>query len=105
MVFKHIWKNFLTKNFKGKLYVFDGRITIGFNTDSPEHEIVSNCEKCGEKSDHYINCNYVHCEDHTHFICCEKCFAEGKGFCSEKCKIKAEESQAFLYVEMLERSL
>lgn len=73
------------KHFKGKLYVFDGRITIGFNTDSPEHEIVSVCEHCGKPSDHYVNCELNTC--HKHYIACEDCIDEsGFYFCKEECK-------------------
>ncbi len=59
------------QDFKGKLYVFDGRLTIGFNTDSPEHEIVGKCMLCGKKSELYVNCELDAC--HYHFIACEDC--------------------------------
>lgn len=74
------------KHFKGKLYVFDGRITLGFNTDSPEHEIIGVCDLCGEKCDTYVNCEYNMC--HRHFIACEDCRDSETGmyFCNEKCK-------------------
>jgi UPF0176 protein len=77
------------QDFKGKLYVFDGRVTMGFNLDSPEHEIVSSCDKCGEKNDIYADCSYLHCKGHRHFICCENCRdAEGRAFCSVECEGK-----------------
>ena len=74
------------QHFKGKLYVFDGRITIGFNTDSPEHEVVGKCILCEEASDHYVNCGNNAC--HKHCIICETCKDEETGmfFCSEECK-------------------
>lgn len=75
------------KYFKGKLYVFDGRVTIGFEVDSPEHEVVSNCENCSQKSDNYIDCGNIHCKGRRHFICCTNCVESGNGFCSENCKI------------------
>ncbi|HEX7042711.1 MAG TPA: rhodanese-related sulfurtransferase [Patescibacteria group bacterium] len=74
------------QNFKGKLYVFDGRMTIGFNTESPEHEIVGRCDKCNEVCDSYVNCEYDMC--HRHYICCTECLDKDTGlaFCDDKCK-------------------
>lgn len=77
------------EDFKGKLYVFDGRMTIGFNTEDPKHEIISNCDKCGKKSDHYVDCNNKHCKGNRHYIECEECIAkDGGAFCSEECKME-----------------
>jgi UPF0176 protein len=75
------------QHFKGKLYVFDNRITMGFNLESSEHEVISVCEKCGKSSDNYVDCAYYHCQStHRHFICCPQCLDEhGRAFCSEKC--------------------
>lgn len=73
--------------FLGKLYVFDGRVTWAVNEDVDQHTIVSKCEKCGDASDNYIDCAYMHCTSkHRHFICCEKCYSkDGKPYCSEEC--------------------
>jgi len=73
------------KHFKGKLYVFDGRITLGFNTDSPEHQIISNCDLCGVKCDSYVNCANNLC--HRHFIACINCRdSETESyFCDDDC--------------------
>ena len=75
------------KHFKGKLYVFDGRMTIGFNTDSPEHEIVGSCFHCGIACDRYVNCEYDMC--HYHYICCENCLDQETGLAFDKpeCKV------------------
>lgn len=74
------------KHFKGKLYVFDKRITVGFNTDDPEHEVVGSCRHCGVKTDTYVNCEYNFC--HFHYICCKDCrdSETGLAFCSSDCK-------------------
>lgn len=74
------------EHFKGKLYVFDNRLTIGFNTDSPQHEIVGHCMLCGVKADSYVNCMNHAC--HLHFICCSNCLdpQTGLAFCSDDCK-------------------
>jgi UPF0176 protein len=72
------------QHFKGKLYVFDSRILLGFNTEAPEHEIIGVCEKCEQKSENYINCAYDEC--HRHFIVCENCLVNGKAYCSSNCE-------------------
>jgi UPF0176 protein len=71
------------EHFKGKLYVFDQRILMGFNTDAKEHEIVGECERCHKKSEHYINCDTVGC--HRHFILCEDCIKEAGQVCPKGC--------------------
>lgn len=72
------------KNFKGKLYVFDGRITMGFNNPNIPHEIVGKCDKCGVPSERYVNCSLKSCN--AHFICCESCSEKtGEVFCTKKC--------------------
>lgn len=75
------------QDFKGKLYVFDDRVVMGFNIDAPEHEVVGKCDRCGKKSDNYVDCAYIHCKGHRHFICCEVCLEkDGKAYCSPTCK-------------------
>lgn len=73
-------------HFKGKLYVFDNRLTVGFNTDSKDHEIVGVCEKCNTPCDTYVNCEYDMC--HYHYISCNSCLDSetGLAFCSPACK-------------------
>lgn len=71
------------EHFKGKLYVFDGRILMGFNTDSDKHEVVGKCERCLKSSEHYINCDTVGC--HRHFIMCENCIEAARQICPAGC--------------------
>jgi UPF0176 protein len=74
------------QNFLGKLYVFDGRVVMGFNTDSAEHKVISKCSKCGNKSDNYIDCKYLHCKGHRHFLCCLDCQSDSINmYCSKNC--------------------
>jgi UPF0176 protein len=68
--------------FKGKLYVFDNRLMMGFETDAPEHEVVGKCGVCGKANENYINCKNDFC--HDHFICCAECMAKLGGYC-ESC--------------------
>ena len=73
------------EDFKGKLYVFDGRVSMGFYTDDSKHEVIGKCSSCGEKSEYYENCANPVC--HRHFITCEKCLEKegGKAFCFGGC--------------------
>ncbi len=74
------------KHFKGKLYVFDNRLTLAFNAEDPEHEVVGKCMHCGVSCDRYVNCAYDMC--HYHYISCDKCLDQetGLAFCKEDCK-------------------
>lgn len=74
------------QNFLGKLYVFDSRVVMGFNTDSEEHQVISKCDKCGKSSDNYIDCKNIHCKGHRQFICCHKCLLNQENeYCSDEC--------------------
>jgi UPF0176 protein len=72
------------EHFKGKLYVFDGRVLMGFNINSPQHEVVGRCERCLEKSENYINCDTVGC--HRHFILCQNCISLTGKICPNGCE-------------------
>jgi len=61
------------QDFLGKLYVFDGRVTMGFETDSPNHVVMGRCKHCGKPSDHFVNDDGDPAR--PHFICCEECAA------------------------------
>lgn len=69
------------QHFKGKLYVFDGRVMMGFNTDAPDHEVVGKCTHCQQTCERYINCKNDDC--HKHIICCERCETEKKQYCAK----------------------
>ncbi len=73
------------EDFNGKLYVFDGRVTMGFYTDDKKHVIVGVCDFCREQSENYVNCDNPVC--HRHFIACENCVKKdgGKIFCKNGC--------------------
>ncbi|GCE24394.1 oxygen-dependent tRNA uridine(34) hydroxylase TrhO [Dictyobacter kobayashii] len=73
------------QHFKGKLYVFDNRILMGFHTDQPEHEVIGHCVVCQQPSEHYVNCTNDDC--HRHLICCEDCLANYTTFtCPQGCR-------------------
>ncbi len=81
------------EDFQGKLYVFDGRVTMGpaalagagFYTDDSKHQIVGKCDECGEQSENYVNCANPIC--HRHFIACTLCLDKNNGnaFCPGGC--------------------
>lgn len=74
------------QNFLGKLYVFDSRVVMGFNTDSEAHKIIALCDKCGNLSDNYVDCKYIHCKGHKQYICCNECLEKNENhYCSNKC--------------------
>lgn len=76
------------EHFLGKLYVFDNRLTIGFNTQDPKHKIVGKCFECAVSCDSYVNCEYDMC--HFHHIRCIDCLDKetGLAFCKKECKKK-----------------
>lgn len=73
------------KAFKGKLYVFDGRVVVGDSRPEEEQEVISSCKLCKQPSELYVNCANELC--HLHFICCMNCRAEDeRAFCCHDCK-------------------
>jgi UPF0176 protein len=80
------------EHFLGKLYVFDNRLIMGFNTGDKAHQIVGKCGKCGAVSENFVNCDDPKC--HKHFICCGNCLeVDGKAFCNDICKVNAQLQQ------------
>lgn len=71
------------KAFKGKLYVFDNRIAMDF--DSPDnHTVVGKCDLCESLTERYVNCKNPKCNDHI--LLCNTCEMEQGIFCGEKCR-------------------
>jgi UPF0176 protein len=69
------------EDFEGKLYVFDGRVAMGFYTDDPKHVIVGRCAKCDAPSERIIDCRDRGCNGQ--FIVCTDCEQQqiaAKGF-------------------------
>lgn len=59
------------EDFEGKLYVFDGRVAMGFYTDDPKHVIVGTCAMCEAQSENIVDCRTGACNGQ--FIICEEC--------------------------------
>jgi UPF0176 protein len=72
-----------TDDWRGKLFVFDDRLTIAID-EKEGGEVISQCRHCGELSDLYYNCANMDCNDL--FICCPECAEKMKGCCSETCE-------------------
>jgi len=73
------------EDFKGALYVFDGRVTMSFNRSLPGYEMIGRCELCGAPSEHYENCANDECR--RHIICCESCLPKdgSEPYCRREC--------------------
>jgi predicted sulfurtransferase len=65
--------------FRGKNYVFDGRIAVKINDD-----ILGSCALCTKPCDDYHNCLNAQCN--KHFICCTDCINLYDKTCSQPCK-------------------
>lgn len=69
------------KDFEGKCYVFDNRVTVDVNSVNPT--IVSTCLNCGVVTPKMINCANPECNEH--FTQCDECGWKLKGCCSIEC--------------------
>jgi UPF0176 protein len=92
-------EQFPNQHFLGKLYVFDQRVLMGFNTDSPEHVIVGRCAGCDGSSERYVNCYNEDC--HKHYILCQKCDESNGRYCTPKCRQKFFSSQKVMATSIL----
>lgn len=64
--------------FRGKNYVFDGRISLPVTSD-----ILSNCHSCTQSCDKYTNCLNAECK--KQIIICTNCLAQSHNTCSAQC--------------------
>jgi UPF0176 protein len=85
-------EKFKNDDFKGKLYVFDDRITMTYTPDE-KRTIVGRCDKCSAETERYVNCLYPPC--HIHFMACSNCVKDDKIFCGIRCRILNWLSQFF----------
>lgn len=70
------------KDFDGKCYVFDERITVDVNEVNPT--LISHCHRCGTLSARMVNCANPECNNH--FAMCEECGWKYDGTCSDSCQ-------------------
>lgn len=71
-----------TKKWKGKLFVFDDRMTVPISEEP--YEVVGTCYHCQAPADHYYNCANMDCN--YLFLSCQKCLEIYKGCCHKDCK-------------------
>lgn len=69
------------KDFEGKCYVFDNRVTVEVNSTNPV--VISTCKNCGTTTPKMINCANPTCNEH--FTQCDACGEKLDGCCSEAC--------------------
>lgn len=69
------------RDFEGKCYVFDNRLTVDINRHNPS--VISTCRNCGKPSTRMINCANPECNEH--FTQCEECGWKQDGCCSDAC--------------------
>ncbi len=77
------------EDFEGKLYVFDGRVAMGFYTDDPKHKVIGVCVGCGGASENIVDCREQGCNGQ--FILCDTCEKKqlekrGSVYCVKNCK-------------------
>lgn len=78
--YKHeIEQNGLESKFKGKNYVFDGRMAEAVTPD-----VIGKCFHCKSPADTYDNCSSDLC--HALFIQCAECKTKMLGACSDECR-------------------
>jgi UPF0176 protein len=77
------------KNFEGKCYVFDNRISVDINKYNPVD--IGNCIFCKKKSSKMVNCANPVCNIQE--IICEDCLLEKKGACSNSCRENPKKRQ------------
>ena len=72
--------------FRGKNYVFDGRIAMRINDD-----VLSTCYRCTTACDDYTNCVNTLCN--LQFLACPDCVTHYGNCCSAECKTKVENNE------------
>ncbi len=61
------------EHFKGALYVFDGRVTMAFDSKKGglKREVIGVCERCGAKTENYVDQDRE--DGRYQMLCCEGC--------------------------------
>ncbi|MGE0206629.1 MAG: rhodanese-related sulfurtransferase [Candidatus Babeliales bacterium] len=72
--------------FRGKNYVFDGRIAMKVNND-----VLSHCELCNEPCDEYTNCINAFCN--KQFTACAPCLEKSGNTCSTDCQERVAQQE------------
>lgn len=75
-----------SKHWKGKLFVFDDRMTIPLSEEPCEP--IAHCTHCQASCDDLYNCANAHCNEL--FISCPICTEKLKGCCSSACSTSSK---------------
>ncbi len=70
-----------SKHWKGKLFVFDDRLTVPLSQE--ETEKVGKCHHCQKPTDSYYNCANMDCN--RLYLSCPECLKETEGCCKTAC--------------------
>lgn len=70
------------KKWKGKLFVFDDRLTVPLDEENPT--VIGKCHHCQSPNDTYYNCANMDCNEL--FTCCLECLHQFLGCCQDSCK-------------------
>jgi len=87
----HYGQQMGNKRWRGKLFVFDDRLSAPISED--EHELISTCNFCEKKSDTYYNCANMDCNEL--YISCPDCAEKLLGCCCEDC-LKSKRRRPFV---------
>lgn len=71
-----------SKLWKGKLFVFDDRLTVPISDEATE--TIGKCAHCGVPCDDYYNCASADCN--KLLVMCRSCALSHSGCCKEACK-------------------
>jgi len=71
------------QNFLGKLFVFDGRVAMGFNVNDKQHKTIGKCDICGKPSENFVDYfltdkKPLKRSDRIYGIVCKDCIAAKK---------------------------
>ncbi|SCA62560.1 UPF0176 protein pc0378 [Chlamydiales bacterium SCGC AG-110-P3] len=70
------------KHWKGKLFVFDDRLSVPVGEDNKE--VIGKCHHCNEPNETFYNCANVDCNEL--FLCCSECLPKVEGCCQTACQ-------------------
>ncbi|MBS0634574.1 MAG: rhodanese-related sulfurtransferase [Verrucomicrobia bacterium] len=71
-----------SKHWKGKLFVFDDRLSIPISDEKTE--VIGKCHHCNKEAERYYNCANMDCNEL--FLCCEDCLKAFHGCCQDSCQ-------------------
>lgn len=75
--------------FRGKNYVFDGRITVKINDD-----VMAQCDLCAITCDEFLNC--INAECNQQIVACNACVKKFNNTCSMQCRELVEQKKVVI---------